>query len=83
MPGAKDLSTGKTVYFRWRTICSYEIAFDKDVHCYGDEIFIQFDNLLNSKALIAIGSQDELTPGTSKLKYYQTDSVSKLTLKYP
>ena len=40
LPGQTNPSTGQNVYFRFLTICNYELSFDLDMHCVGDEIVI-------------------------------------------
>lgn len=69
------------MYFRWRTICSYEFAFDKDMHCYGDSIFIQFDDMINTRVTLAIG--EELKAGNTDMEYFTTTGQTNLEIKFP
>ena len=57
LPAQVHPSTGKNVNFRYDTICNYELSFDADMHCKGDEIVIQMDDLTNTKVIIGIGQE--------------------------
>ena len=56
-PGQVNPTTKKSIHFRYLTICNYELSFDEDMHCFGDEIIIQMDSLTNTRALVAIGQK--------------------------
>ena len=49
--------SGEFVYFTYLTICNYELQFDTEKHCPGDEIKIKMDRLTNTRVLIAVGEK--------------------------
>ena len=63
-------SDGKTLYFRWRTVCNYEVSFPGDAD-YGDEIELKFLYLGNTKAVVSLAK--ELKAGSKDQAVYGFD----------
>lgn len=51
------------------------------MHCAGDEIIIQIDSLTNTKIMVAIGQEQNVT--NSSLKYFETTEPSKISISFP